>query len=172
MQALFESYVPLSAAQQRRLSQFCACVLLAGSSQLPALARWLGREAQQDNREQWLRRLLDAPYVSQQRVYQPWLRQALQGYHASCWHLVLDRTNLVPQAVDLVTVGLAYHKRAIPLHWQQIQYGGVSIQTYIELLTACKPLLPPQLPIVLHGDAEFGAIPMLHFAGNKTGILV
>lgn len=167
MQALFEAYVPLSQAQQRRISQFCACVLLAGNSQLPALARWLGRDAKQGYREQWLRRLLEASFVSQERVYQPWLRQAVQGYQAACWHLVLDRTNLVPQAVDLVTVGLAYRKRAIPLQWQQIPYGGASTQTYMELLSACKSLLPPHMPIVLHGDAEFGAIPMLHFAREQ-----
>lgn len=167
MQALFEQYVPLSQAQRRRLRQFCACVLLAGSSHLPKLARWLDREAKQDHREQWLRHLLIAPYVSQEYVYKPWLQQALKSYRPSFWHVVIDRTNLVRQEVDLVTVALAYRKRAIPLMWSQVHYGGASIQAYIELLSQCKALLPPDVPVLLHGDAEFGAIPMLRFARDQ-----
>jgi hypothetical protein len=87
MQALFKQYIPLSQAQRDRLSQICASVLLAGSCQLPKLARWLGRDAKQPYREQWLRRLLHAPFLSQEYVYLPWLKQALQDYRPACWHL-------------------------------------------------------------------------------------
>ena len=168
VQALFEHYVPLSHAQCERLSQFCCSQMLAGSSQLPKLARWLGRTTRQTYREQWLRRLLQAPFVRQEYVYEPWLKQALQGYQASTWHLVLDRSNLVSQKVDLVMVALAYRKRAIPLKWMQIPYGGASIETYIHLLGTCKHLLPPNVAITVHGDAEFGAMPMLHFVRQQN----
>lgn len=168
VQALFEQYVPLSQAQRERISQFCCSQILAGSSQLPQLANWLGRSSQQAYREQWLRRLLQAPFVRQEYIYEPWLKQALQGYDAPMWHLVLDRSNLVSQKVDVVMVALAYRKRAIPLKWLQIPYGGVAVETYIELLQACQHLLSSNVAVTVHGDAEFGAIPMLHFVRRQN----
>lgn len=163
MQALIEQHIPLSAAQRQRISQFCSCVLLAGSSQLSQLARWLSRDAKQDSREQWLRRLLNARYISQELVYEAWFKQAVKSYQAKRWHLVIDRTHLVPRQVDLVTVALAYRKRAIPIKWQQVQYGGDTIETYIDLIERVRPLISPDASIVFHGDAEFGAIPMLQY---------
>lgn len=167
MQALFDQYIPLSQAQSRRLSQFCSCVLLAGSSQLGKLARWLGREAKQNNREQWLRRLLNAPYLSQKLVYEAWFKQAVKGYRSSEWHIVMDRTNWVSKKLDLVSVGLAYRKRAIPIKWQQVKYGGETIETYIELLKLVKPLIPDDARVIFHGDAEFGAISMMRFVQEQ-----
>ena len=167
MQALFEQNLPLSPAQSRRLSQFCTCVLLAGSSQLPKLARWLGREAKQDYREQWLRRLLDARFVNQELLYDAWFKQVLAGYQSSVWHVIIDRTNLVSHEVDLVKVALAYRKRAIPIGWQQIPYGGASAMTYINLLNRIKSRIPAQVSVVFHGDAEFGAIPILTYVREQ-----
>lgn len=163
MQALFEQYVPLDAGKQKRLSQFCSGQILAGTSHIPKIARWLKRDAKQGNREQCLYRLLQAPFVRQEYVYTPWLKQALKGYRAKRWHLILDRSNIVRETVDLVTVALSYRKRAIPLKWQQIAYGGASVQTYIQLLKTCQNLLPSDACVMVHGDTEFGAIPMLRF---------
>jgi hypothetical protein len=97
MQALFEQYVPLDASKQKQISQFCSSQILAGTSQISKLAPWLKRDAKQGNREQWLYRLLQAPFVRQEYVYTPWLKQALTGYHAKCWHLIIDRSNIVSE---------------------------------------------------------------------------
>lgn len=168
MQALFEQYVPLDAAKQKRLSQFCSSQILAGTSHITKLAPWLKRDAKQGNREQWLYRLLQAPFVRQEYVYRPRLKQALTGYDVGCWHLIIDRSNLVSKQVDLVTVALSYRKRAIPLKWQQIAYGGEAVQTYIDLLKGCKTLLPSDATVMVHGDSEFGAIPMLRFLRQQN----
>lgn len=163
LQALIACHIPLSDAQRQRIQQFCSCVLLAGSSQLSQLAKWLGRDAKQTHRIQWLRRLLNAPYISQELVYAAWFKQALSGYQAAQWHLVMDRTNLVPKQVDLVTLALAYRKRAIPIRWQQVPYGGADSDCYIALVEAAKRLIPNTVRVVFHGDAEFGAMPMLQY---------
>lgn len=163
LQALIKEAVPLSETKRQRIGQFCSCVLLAGSSQLSQLSRWLAREAKQDYREQWLRRLLDASYISQSGVYEAWFRQAIQGYQAKQWHLIMDRTNLIDKQVDLVTLALAYRHRAIPIKWRQIQYGGVETQIYIELIERARGLIPADVRVVFHGDAEFGAMPMLTY---------
>jgi hypothetical protein len=168
MQALFEQYVPLDAAKQQRLSQFCSSQILAGTSQISKLAPWLKRTAKQGNREQWLYRLLQAPFVGQEYVYIPWLKQALNGYRAKRWHLIIDRSNIVSKKVDLVTVALSYRKRAIPLKWQQIAYGGAAVKTYIDLLKECENLLPSDAAVMVHGDTEFGAIPMLRFLRQQN----
>lgn len=168
VQALMQRYIPLSDAQRERIGQFCACVLLAGSSQVSQLARWLGREAKLDYREQWLRRLLNASYVSQELVYEAWFKQAVKGYQSKEWHLVMDRTNLVDKEVDLVTLALAYRHRAIPIKWEQIQYGGASTAQYIKLIQRASSLIPESVRVTFHGDAEFGAMPMINYLRQQN----
>lgn len=163
MQALFEKYVPVGAANQQRLAQFCSGQILAGTSQIGKISPWLKRDAKQSNREQWLSRLLRAPFLKQDYVYYPWLKQALKGYKAKIWHLIIDRSHLGKAAGDIVTIALSFRKRAIPLAWQLIPYGGVPIQVYIELIKRIKSLIPEGVSVLFHGDAEFGAIAMLSF---------
>lgn len=60
-------------------------------------------------------------------------------------------------------VSLAYHKRAIPLAWQVLDFGCTSAETQIGLLRQVEPLIPTVQPVVLHGDTEFGSVPMMQF---------
>ncbi len=167
MQALIQQVIPISDAQKERICQFCTSLILARNCHLPDMARWLGREANQVNREQWLRRLLDAPFISQELIYQPWLKQALRGYKPKCWHLVIDRSHF-SKIEDIVVIGLAYHKRALPLAWIQVPYGGAPIQTYIELIESCKSLIPSDVQVIFHGDAEFGAVAMIQYLHQQA----
>lgn len=161
LQALLTQAVPLSSTQRQRIRQFCSCVLLAGSVELPQMARWLAREGQHAARVQWLRRVLTARFITQEGVYQNWLRYALRVDHPTRWHLVIDRTSLVGRQVDLLSIGLAYRKRAIPLVWQQIPYGGVGVEAQIALVKRVQALVPDSAEVLVHGDAEFGAMPLL-----------
>jgi hypothetical protein len=94
MKTLFQRHLPLNSYQTESLACVSVAMLLAGTVQLPKIARWLHREGQQDSRIQFLRRWLDRPYLNQRLVYHPLVRQALAGHHVPEWHILLDRSTL------------------------------------------------------------------------------
>lgn len=160
LQEVFVHSMPLSPAQTERIAKLCNALLLAGEVQLTKIARFVKGETQQDSRVRWIKRLLEADFLSQERVYQPLLKQALEGFHDSCWHVVIDRTALW-DGVDLATISLNYRKRALPLVWMCVPYGGASEATYIQLLRRCVPLVPGHVQVIFHGDTEFGHSEMI-----------
>lgn len=128
------------------------------------IARRLAKPISQPGRVIFLERFFLSPLFRQEVVYQPLVQQALAGYHAPVWHLVIDRSPLVPHVSDMLMVSLAYHKRAIPLAWQVLDFGCTSAETQIGLLRQVEGLIPLAQPVVLHGDTEFGSVPMMQFS--------
>ena len=163
LQGLFRSYLPLSNSQCERLSRVSIGLMLANSIHMTQVARWMKGAGQQDSRVQYLRRVLDSEYLSQELVYRPWLRQALGGYQARCWHVIMDRTSIQAHQTDLLSVCLNFRRRALPLVWQCIPHGGVDSQAQITLLKAVLGIIPPQQPVIFHGDTEFGSVAMMDF---------
>jgi hypothetical protein len=161
LQEVFRKAMPLMPAQIERIARLCTALLLAGTVQLSYLARQLKGECQQDSRIRWIQRLLEARFLSQELVYQPVLQVALARFQSKCWHLVIDRTTLNGQHRDVVTLALNYHKRAIPLVWQLVPFGGTDVQTHCDLIQRCVPLIPKDVQVVLHGDTEFGAVALI-----------
>jgi hypothetical protein len=138
-------------------------VQLAGTTQMSLIARRMAKPISQPGRVIFLQRFLQSPLFTQAAVYQPFVRQALQGYHAPVWHLVIDRSPLVPHVWDLLMVSLSFRKRAIPLAWQVLRFGSTSAQTQIGLLSQVESLIPVTQAAIVHGDGEFGAVPMMQF---------
>jgi hypothetical protein len=163
LQVLFERFVPLSSSQRRHLSEISLAVLLAGSTQLTKIARWLKQETQQDSRVQWLRRLLSSAYLCQELVYQPFLAQALQAYHAPVWHLVLDRSVWKNETTDLVLLALNFRQRALPIIWDFLPHGSTSQDFQIAFIERALKFLKPKKPLILHGDAEFHSIGLMQY---------
>lgn len=163
LQVLFEANIPLSKAQNTQLRQLCVGVLLAGSSHLSKIGRWLKQESQQDSRVQWIRRLLQANFMCQERVYAPFVKHALAHFSTTPLHLIMDRTPLVKGESDVLSVSLSYGKRAIPLVWQIMAHGMSDTPTQQSLLERCRPLLPPHCRVVFHGDNEFGSVRLMQY---------
>jgi hypothetical protein len=153
--------MPLSSAQSGRIARLSEAVLLAGEVHLSKVARFVKSESQQDSRIRWIERLLSAPFMCQELVYQPMLKAALQKFSDPYWHLVIDRTTLWDGQTDLATISLNYRKRAIPLVWSKVPFGGAKLCVYVELLQRCAPLIPARAAVVFHGDTEFSGQQML-----------
>ncbi len=162
LQASLRQSMPLSDAQAQRVSDLGEALLLAGEVPLTKLARFLPHASQQDSRVRWIKRLLQAPFMRQQHLYAPFLKQLLQGIATPVWHLVMDRTHLWDNHIDLATISLNYRKRAIPLVWCQVPFGGAPLTTYIDLLHQVVPLVPKQVQVIFHGDTEFGGADMIY----------
>lgn len=161
LQQQLQAILPLSPAQIKRIVLLCRCIILSARLHLSFLARCLPMRIQQDSRIRWLRRLLAARFMRQDLVYQPLLRQSLSRFKLKEWHLIIDRTNWLDHDVDIVTISLHYHRRCIPLIWQQIKHGGVPLADYVALVKQCARLIPPSVEVVFHGDVEFGGAEML-----------
>ena len=161
LQEVFRQHMALSAVQSGRIAELCTAVLLAGEVRLSRLAQFLGRKSQEDSRIRWISRLLEADFLTQEYAYHSILKYALESFHSSCWHLIIDRTTLNGNKKDVATITLHYHKRAIPLVWCFVPFGGVKASTYIDLIQHCVPLIPNGVSVVFHGDAEFGAVEIM-----------
>lgn len=166
LQRQLHAVLPLSPAQIRRIVLLCRAIVVASRLHLSFLARCLPMATQQDSRIRWLKRLLSARFMTQHRVYQPLLKTVLKHLHIKTWHLVIDRTSWMDHEVDIVTISLSYHKRAIPLVWRQVQHGGVGLAEYIRLVEACVPLVPSDVNVIFHGDVEFGGAKMIRALRN------
>lgn len=135
--------------------------MLTARLHLSFMARCLPMQTQQDSRIRWLRRLLSARFMTQALVYQPILKDSLSHLRLDEWHLVIDRTSWIDHEVDIVTISLNYHKRAIPLVWQQVKHGGVALAEYVKLVEQCVSFIPRDAHVIFHGDVEFGGAEMI-----------
>lgn len=161
LQQELQSVLPLSQSQIRRIVLFSRAIILSARLHLSFLARCIPMLTQQDSRIRWIRRLLSARFMRQDVVYQPVLKEAIAKLRLKEWHLIIDRTSWIDHEVDIVTISLHYHKRAVPLVWQQVKHGGVPLDEYVKLVRRCVPLIPSDTPVVFHGDTEFGGAKMI-----------
>lgn len=112
---LFCRYLPHNHRQLRRLAAVCSAVMLAKSTHLSHIARWLPRPTRQASRSRFLSRFFQSTQFGDDTIYRLLLQQALQTYRTPIWHLVIDRSNWIPKEQDILMVSLSYHKRAIPI---------------------------------------------------------
>jgi hypothetical protein len=91
----FQRQLPLSSAQNRRLARAGVGILLAGDARLPKIARQLPSPVAQVGRVRLLQRLWAAPFVTQERVDQPLVRQMSGGFRDATWHLVMERRDIL-----------------------------------------------------------------------------
>jgi len=75
----------------------------------------------------------------------------------------MDRTHLEYQQSDLLMLSLNCRYRAIPLSWQFVPYGSTGYKTQIALIERVRAILPAHIPIIFHGDCEFGAVRLMQY---------
>ena len=161
LQEVFNRLIPLSSSQTRRLCQFSQALLLAGNPHLSKIARQLEKPIKQASRIQWIRRLLDAPFLEADYVYSPFIKTLLTSYNSGVFHLLIDRTDLTDHQYDLLAINLHFHRRSIPIAWELIPNGMTGAVQQKALINRCVPLLPQNKPIVFHGDNEFGSVAVM-----------
>lgn len=163
LQAVIEDSMQLSSGQKRRIKEICEGVLLARSSQLSWIARRLPQATNKDSRIQWLRRLLKTEYMSQEFVYAPFVKKILECHKPSRLHVLMDRTVFSVHDTDLVSLSLNFRKRSIPIGWKFMPHGMSGYELQTNLIERCYPLLPPDIPVVFHGDNEFGGVRLMQY---------
>jgi hypothetical protein len=164
LQTVLEQTIPLSSSQLGRIRDLAIALLLAGETPLGKLARQLPQLNRQDSRIRWIKRLLEAPFMTQEYVYQPWIGHLLQTHPVERLHLVIDRTAVLAHQLDLLSINVNFRNHALPLVWQVRPTGMTSAVTQKHLLNRCVPLIPADRQVVLHGDNEFGSVEVMQWA--------
>ena len=133
-------------------------ILGARSVQTGRLAAYIPLRVKKLSIVRRMERFLDNGAVRVRAWYEPiarWLVSAasVTGEVA----LVLDSTKVSPHH-RLVMVGMAYHKRVIPLAWTWVRSsrGHSSTSLQISLLSYVRSLLPTGIRASVVGDCEFG----------------
>jgi len=165
---LFCRYLPHNHRHLRRLASVCSAVQLAKSTNMSHIARWLPQATQQTSRTRFLSRFFMSTQFRDDTIYHLLLQQALITYRVPIWHLTIDRSNWIPKEQDLLMVSLSYHKRAIPIVWQIHDFGPTNAQEQMDLLEKVWAVMPDNQHIMLHGDAEFGSVPLMRFITRQT----
>lgn len=163
LQAVIDASIPLSQAQRRRIREGCEGLLLARSSQLSWIARRLPQSSCKDSRVKWLSRLLETPYLAQDYVYAPFVKQMLKQHKPAHLHLLMDRTNFAVHETDLLCISLNFRKRAIPIAWEFMAEGMSAYARQKALIERAIPLLPAKIPVIFHGDNEFGSVSLMQY---------
>lgn len=111
-----------------------------------------------------LSRLLGNPAIDVRAWYEPLAREwaSNQAQHGQQIRLIVDGSK-VGFGHQLLTVSLAYRRRAIPLAWTWVDRvrGHTAASVQLELLQYVRGLLPHGIAVLLVGDSEFGPLAVL-----------
>jgi len=115
-----------------------------------------------------LRRFLDNSRVCCHDYYRPVAKSLVGTFQGQRIRLLLDTTKLGFDA-RLLTVSIAYRKRALPLAWSvhRGKQGWVSVQEQLALLRQVVGLIPPESEVWLLGDCEFQHVPLLSWLKDQ-----
>jgi hypothetical protein len=153
--------LPLSQPQQTNLALWVQALAVSSNCHLATLALGLPLPGQRENLIQRLRRDLKKERLQSDRCYLPAVRHLFNQWTGREVSLVMDRTDL-ERRWSILTLGVAYQKRLVPLTWQVLAFGGTSAAEQIKLLNRVQPYLPPLSRVRVHfyGDSEFRAVPL------------
>ncbi len=153
----------------RNLALLCTGLFLGESVHLAKVARKWPFPARLVSLTNRLRRFLKNPRVESWPFYQPVVRRLLSSFEP--WQevrLILDTTK-VGFGHRVMTLSLAYRKRALPLCWSvhKGRKGHTKTEKQIALLRRLKPFLPPESPVWVLGDSEFGHVELFRWLGRE-----
>jgi hypothetical protein len=144
---------------------WCLCgMYLSRSVQLQQIAMRIPSGAKLVSVTRRLSRFLWRGSLHVRPLYAPLARAWLTATAKSVGEirLIVDGTQ-VSAHHQLVMVALAFRRRAIPIAWSWIphQRGFSSACHQRALLGYVRSLLPPDIPVLLVGDSEFGSVELL-----------
>ncbi len=115
-----------------------------------------------------LRRFLSNPRVSVRDYYLPVAESLVSIFRGLPIRLIIDTTTLGFSA-RLLTVSIAYRKRALPLAWSvhHGKRGWVFVEEQIALLRYVAELIPKGSEVWLLGDCEFQHVPLISWLAGQ-----
>jgi len=116
-----------------------------------------------------LSRFLTSPAIRVREWYEPIARNLLQSMAQTVGEirLIADGTK-VGFSHQLLMIAIAYRRQALPIAWTCVRCakGHSSANKQLALLAYVRKLIPKDVPILLVGDSEFGAVPVIRRLGK------
>jgi len=140
-------------------------IFLAESVHLTKVARKLPIRAQKLSLDKRLRRFLSNHAIRPREWYHPVANMLIQAASSGGQvHLIIDCSK-VSAGHQLLIVGIAYRRRALPLAWTWVRCpkGHSTTRKQIVLLSYVQTLIPPNVQVSLVGDCEFGRPLLLEY---------
>ncbi len=148
----------------RLMAWFMAGIYESRSVQLHRIAGKIPGKAKRSSTERRLSRFLDNPAIRIRPCYDPLAQRLLQDLADTVGEirLIADGTR-VGGGHQLLLISVAFRHRAIPIAWTWVKQvrGHSSAWRQCALLAHVQRLLPRQVPVLLVGDSEFGAVEVL-----------
>lgn len=133
------------------------------SVHLSVIARKVPLRVQKWSIAKRFERFLDNEAVDVANWYHPWATWLIQSASAGgVLHLVIDTTK-VGAHCRLLMVGVAYHRRTLPLMWEWVEYprGHCSAALQTTLLERLYTLIGTDIEVSFVGDSEFGNVTVI-----------
>ncbi len=148
----------------RNLSQLLTGIFQSQSVHLSKVANKITSHATVPSVTRRLSRFLDNPMVRVREWYQPIACTLLAAVIATLGEvrLIVDGTK-IGFGHQLLIIAVAYRRRTLPIvwTWMRVTKGHSSALKQLALLSYVHALIPPAVRVLLVGDSEFGAIPVL-----------
>lgn len=153
----------------RNLSLLISGLFLARSVHLTHVSRKWPVPAKLLSLATRLRRFLSNEQVEIDSLYRPVLEMLLTRFQSASAanapvRLILDITQIGP-ACRLLTVSLAYKRRALPLVWSVHEgtRGHVTVEAQKALLERLRPLIESETEVWVLGDSGFGQVGLMRY---------
>ncbi|MCA1553244.1 MAG: IS4 family transposase [Chloroflexi bacterium] len=148
----------------RNMAQLLSGIVESQSVHLSKVANPIVSTATLPSVTRRLSRFLDNSAVRVRDWYEPIARDLLQSAAQTVGEIrLMADASQVGFQHQLLVIALAYRRRAIPLVWTWIRSnrGHSSARTQLALMAYVQRMLPSGVPVLLVGDSEFGAIPVM-----------
>jgi hypothetical protein len=118
-------------------------------------------------------RFLSNPGIEPRVWYRPIAQQLIRSFGGRRLQLVIDCTK-VGFNYRLMTVGLAYKKRVLPLVWRlhRGQKGHTTAASQVALFRVVQPWLPQRAQVWVVGDSGFQSVPLLRWLHRQGWLFV
>ena len=160
-----DQLIPNERVTRKRVLAWLMATLFVGQSAYASrLSNKMPGQAKRCSKTARFHRWLKNKSIRVRAWYEPIARQLVDqaAKSGSPIRLIVDGTRIGAKH-QLLMVAIAYRRRALPLAWMWVRKkrGHTSARKQISLLSYVHHLIPDQATVVLLGDSEFGAVPVL-----------
>jgi len=150
--------------RQRNMALMIVGLYLSRAVHLSLIVRKWPSQSKEVSLVNRLLRFLNNPQVKVQNWYEPIAGDLLAYCAKECIRLIIDTTK-VGFGYRLMTIGLAYRSRTLPLVWSVHRgpKGHTSVSEQIALFKSIRHLVPDKAKVWVMGDTEFESVQLLRW---------
>jgi len=150
------------------LAMMITGLIQSKSSHFEQIGAKSGVTARYPSRVKQIHRFIKNEHISYETHFMPFIEIVIASLGLTEFRLSIDSSH-VGRGCLMLTIGLVYKKRAIPLVWMVYKgkKGHSSAEKQLELLEQVYRLLPEGANVLLTGDAEFDGTALVNWLESQ-----